>query len=232
MESKLGSEFCSFDEAATRLERTKRTIHSYVKGGLLRKTVRGGKPVLYCKDVEQLRVELGSDMPAITRGTIFEMTTRIRKLEEEVAVFRRIHGLKTEFSRPSKSEAEALFTAANRTLQNNSWTLEEVETWTDLLGRFDEESFELVESFLGGRSWEPFFRLTTALVDFLQAAGGYRQDIHLQSLVSRLEEIRKHLRQVVVCWVEVRKGGSNDALLAKLELGKESLVRKIAGRKI
>lgn len=230
----MGSAFYSFDEAASRLGRAKRSVHDYVKKGFIKKRIEHGVPVLDKSDVDQLAVELGVDLPAMNRHSFFQMQSRLQKMEEQMKAV--MHALELRDApplRPDAAMAQGLLSAVSTYIhiegKETHWNDAFMEQWTDILERVDEETLNTLAQASGdSQAWTHFFRFCTALLDFCVAQDAKTPSVIWQLRAGRLETARKRLRQVVVTWVEMGKGIFPEAILDTLGTPREALLRQVA----
>lgn len=222
----MGSEFYSFEEAANRLHRSKRSIHTYVKQGFIRREHRDGKIVLRSDDVEQVAVELGADMPAFNRKNFFHLMQRLRKLEEDMTVVRHALEIRDNPLRPNKHEALGLHQAAAASVKASAWISDEIEMWADLLARFDEATLDVMaEAVVTPKPWVVFYQLCLSMMVFVSK----NKDLSSQLLHKKLDEGRKKLRGNVLMWIEMGRGTIPESVYRELNNGKEDLLKRLAG---
>lgn len=223
----MGSAFLSFEEAANRLGRSKRSIHNYVKRGFIKRTLHGGDVVLRREDVEQLAIELGADMPAMTRHSFFRMQARLDKLENEMTTVKHILEIRDEPLRPSTEEVRGIYGAARAALSVGKWSTEEVESWSSLFERMDETFLDyLVKATQELKAWVPLFELCLAMQE--SASHQLKTSLEWQARYRQLEEGRKKLRGTIIVWTEMGRGTSHDLLLSALDDPKEGLIRRLS----
>jgi hypothetical protein len=224
----MGSDFCTFEEAATRLCRSKRMIHNYVKKGLIRRKLEKDSVLLYREDVEQLAVELGSDMPAMTRQTFFQLMNRVRKLEEDTAVFKRMWDVQDRPLRPSNEEAIGLFNAATQAAKCKEWKYEELETWASMFDRMDEVFFDTVaKATVLSKPWNVFYNLCLNMMGFASEKNREKPDLQAQILHKKLDEGRKKMRSTVLMWIEAGRGTVPEAVFRQLNNDQDDLLRRL-----
>lgn len=227
----MGRVFYSFDEAATRLGKSKRTIHNYVKKGLLRRVVEDGDVVLHREEVDQLADELGTDAPAMNRKTFLELVGRIRRLEEQMSVFRKMYGIEDRPPlRPDVEEARRLHDNVVEALLKKTYLEPEIELWVSVFSRMDEVTFDLMmKAGLTTSFWIPFFRLCLAMMDFISDPSKSGSNPRWFKLHMELDECRKKLRATALMWVEMGRGTVPEGILKQLGTGKDDLMRRLRG---
>lgn len=225
----MGRVFCTFEEAAERLKRSKRTIHTYVKKGILRRTLDNGRVLLLVEEVEQLAQDEGTDTPALNRKTLLELMARVRHLEEVTAVFRKMYGIDDRLPlRPEGDEAYSLHALASNMLEQKKFSLEEVDLWISTLSRMDEVTFDLmVKTGLQDTCWQPFFKLCIALMDFVSDPKRYGSKPGWHQRHMELDECRKKLRDTAIIWTEMGRGVTPLKLIQDLDSSKEDLLRRL-----
>jgi hypothetical protein len=227
----MGSSFYTFDEAAKKLGKTKRSVHAYVKRGLLRRGRHEGRTVIPAEDVENLAADLGAGFPPMNRKTFFQLMARVQKLEQDMAVVRRMTGIQDEPLRPSKEEAVGLHMAATRAIEATSWHKEEISTWADLFDRMDEVCFDIFEDYVSVPvPWAVFYQLCLAMMRFVSTSPDFHTSLTAQHVHKRLDEGRKAIRHTILMWVELGKGGTPEVLLRALDDRHSVLLRKVTGK--
>lgn len=224
----MGSDFLTFEEAASRLNRSKRSIHYYVNQGLLTKKLKAGKVVLPREEVEQLAVELGSDVPALNRKTFFQLMSRVRKLEEDVAVFKRMWDVQDKPLRPSNEEAIGLHNAGTQALALKEWKTEEIEMWIGLFDRMDEVFFDTVaQATVLSKPWATFYNLCLNMLSYLSELDKKVPSLDTQLRQRKLEEGRKKMRGTILMWIEAGRGTVPDAVFRQLNNDQDDLLRRL-----
>lgn len=222
----MGSDFVSIGEAAKMLKRSKRTIITYLKNGMLRREREGRSTVIPKSDVEALITELGVDLPPMNRQTLFQLVARVQRLEVSVAVLKRATGIGAVPLRPSRDEALGLKQAAEHALASGSWTVEELHMWADMFERMDEVFFDILGVIVSAAdSWRPFYELCVAQVRFVEGMEGFSGNLSLQQLHDRLRLHMKSLRAIVLAWIEL--GGGHAELLVSPS---EDILRRLSAK--
>lgn len=227
----MGSLFYTFTEAANRLGCSKRTIYNYVKHGYIRKSVQDGQVVLYREEVEQLANETGVDLPAFNRKNFSILMRKVQKLEQDMALCRRILEIRDDPLRPTVDEAKMLHAAASRALAVGSWKDEEIETWAgSVFDRLDEVSLDMLKETLSlEHPYEVFFKLCLAQMRAVSTREGFQNSLPHQILHKKLDEGRKKLRATLLMWHQVSKTPISDSVLQKFESEKGTLFKKLGG---
>jgi hypothetical protein len=224
----MGSDFVSIAEAAKMLKRSKRTVVSYLKNGLLHRERVEKKTLIPVADVEALLVELGVDLPAMNRKTFYQLVARVQRLEMSSAVLQKATGIGASPLRPSKDEALGLYEAAQRALVTGSWQMDELDLWADMYEKMDEVFFDILGSYIAVTdSWRPFYGLCVAQARLVSQQEEFATDLHLQQIHDRLRLSMKMMRGVVLAWVEL---GNGDALKAVEPI--EDLSRRLAAKRL
>lgn len=224
----MGSEFYTYEQAAQRLDRSKRMIYVYLEKGWLKRVHRDGEVVLSKDEVEQLALELGSDAPAMNRKSFMEVFSRLRKLEEDNAVFRRMWGMVDKPLRPSRDEAIGFHAAASHNLAFTSWKAEEVSMWADQFDRMDEVFFDAVrDATVLAQPYAVFYNLCLKLMSWVSEKNAEKPDLEMQILHKRLDEGRKKMRSTILMWVEMGRGTVPEALFKKLNTEGDELLKRL-----
>lgn len=224
----MGSTFLTIDEAARRLGRHRRSIANYIDKGFLRKVPRGRKVVIPAEDVEQLAVELGTDFPAMTRKSFFDMQNRLKKLEEKMSLVEQVWGIQEKPFRPNQKEAVGLHTAVTQYLQAKAYHAGELEAWAMTFNRIDEKTLaSIAEACLTSKPWEPIFELVTRMVEFVDAQKDLKTSLTLQAVRAKLDAGRRKVREAALFWIESGKGTVPQQIFRVLDTPKEDLLRSL-----
>jgi len=230
----MGSGFYSFEEASKRLGRSTRSLHDYVKKGLIKKRIENGLPVLDREDIDLMAVDIGTDAPSLNRRTFIQMQTRLNKMSDEMRAVKHALGLREALPlRPNQTTCDGLLSACKSYLyidkREEFWTPVLVEQWVDLFERMDEETLSSFSKASNDpQAWVPFFKFCSEMADFCWGQDKKAPSLAWQAMAGRLETARKHLRGVIVVWVEMNKGFVSSALLEALGSPKETVLGRIA----
>lgn len=220
----------TFEEAANRLGRSKRSVHNYVKQGFIKKGLLDGKVVLQRDDVEQLAIELGADLPAMNRKTFFQLQSRIQKLEEQMVLVQQMWGIQEKPLHPSETEAGGIYRAALDSLKSSpTWTVQEMEMWVDLFLRFDEQTLsQISKTARVNNPWDVFMKLSLGFASLVSQDKSFAASLPLQALHQKIETARKRLKAEAVLWIEAHRGLPTD--LKQYDTPKEDLLRKLGSK--
>lgn len=225
----MGSSFYTFEEAAARLGCSKRTIHNHVKRGYLTKSVQNGRVVLRKEEVEQLATSTGTDLPAMNRQSFFMLQTRMRRLEELVAVLQRALDIRDSPMRPSQEDALRLHTSIVYALTKKNWTDEEIDKWSSIYDRIDEVTLDILsEALTSTIVYEPILRLCLAQMRSVTARPEFGSSLELQILHKKLDTGRKNLRDVTLTWLTLKQGTLPNTVVERFETDKESLFQRLS----
>lgn len=223
----MTKELYTLEKAAARLNVSLRTVHNYLKKGLLTRVMRDGHVCLPAAEVEDLLVE--STFPTMNRANWIEMNARQKRLEERMATVTAILGLHNEPLRPNKENAVGLHSQANKAVAVGSWDPKEVDMWTDILGKIDEVTLSTIAvAATDIRPWFTYVSLCNELLGFVEAKYHKgEKTLALERQILKLEECRKHLRSVAVVWIETNRGTVSDVILKAMvptsrQYGKQS----------
>lgn len=231
MTEKLGSEFCSFEQAASRLNRHKRSVHNYVRDGLIRRKIENGTVVLYRSDVEQLAVDLGADLPPINRKTVFQLMSRVRQLEEKMAAVQVMLDLNFTPFRPNPGEVLSLHQAVTTLLGSKAIPDSIRDSWSELFYRFDEETLTLIsKTVTDPKPWKPYFEFCQRMAEDGLRDHRRHTDTKWAAVYRRYEEAVKKLRSVVAVWVEMNQGVATEGSLKALRSEKDDLALRLASK--
>lgn len=225
----MGRVFYTYEEAARRLGRSSRTIHNYVKKGLLRRAVDNGNVVLHREDVDQLAEEVGADLPAMNRKAFLELHARVRKLEEGMAVMRKMYGIEDRPPlRPSVDEARQLYQNAEEAMVKKTYHTAEIELWVGVFSRIDEITFDLMsKAGLPSSCWMPFFKTCMEMMDYVSDPNRSGANPKWLQQHTELDECRKRLRSTVLMWVEMGKGSVGLEVVRQLGTGRDDLMMRL-----
>ena len=218
------SEYYTFEQAANRLNRSKRSIHVYVKDGFIGKRRVDGQVVLLKEDVEQLAIEIGADMPAMNRKTFFQLQARIKKLEDEMHAVKHILEIRDQPLRPTIQEAQGLHAAASESMtRRGNWNPDEIRLWADQFEKMDEVSFDSFSSALADpKPWMIFYQLCMWMMETVSRS----KTPEMLALHKRLDEGRKKMRGTVLMWIEMGRGSVPENVFRLLDFDKETVIRR------
>jgi hypothetical protein len=221
---KMGSGNYTIAEAANRLRRSKRQVHNYMNDGFLTRIVENGAVFLLREDVELLAVDLGTDMPALNRKTFFQLSAKVKRLEEEMTAVKHILEIRDAPLRPSPEEARGLHAAACESLSRRNWEVYEIQLWAQQFEKLDEVALDLVSNVVQQQKpWLPFYELCLELMKSVSPKAG----LESAALHRRLDEGRKKMRSTILMWIEMGRGTVPDNVFRLVDSGKESVLRKV-----
>lgn len=229
----MGSGFYTFEEAATRLGRSKRSLHDYVKKGLIKKRLNGRESVLDREDVELLASEQGTDYPSLNKKTFLKAQTRLQKLEDEMKMVKHILQIRdVQPLRPDPTTSLGLLSAAKTYLgvdREAVWMPALIEKWADIFERIDEETLSaLVSGSNEAQAWIPFFKFCSQMADFCWEQDKKTPSLAWQAMGTRLETARQGMRRAIMVWLEMGGGTLPEKLLSGLEGPRDSFMRRMA----
>lgn len=225
----MGSSFYTFEEAAARLGCSKRTIHNHVKRGYLTKAVQDGRVVLRKEEVEQLAASTGADLPAMNRQSFFMLQTRVRRLEELVAVLQRALDIRDSPMRPSKEDALRLHTSVIHALTKKNWTDEEMDRWSSIYDRIDEVTLDILsEALTSPTAYESILRLCLTQLRSVAMRPEFGTNLELQILHKKLDAGRKNLRDTALTWLTLNRGMVPNTVLERFEDDKGLLFQRLS----
>lgn len=217
--------YYTFQQAAERLQRSKRSLHYYVTNGRLKKLLVDGTPFLDATSVEEMAEELGTDKPVVNRSSIIRLQIEVQSLKEQVALLKRVYGVRDQPLRMDPSSALSYFEAAGKYLSAGSWDLGALELWAEQFEKMDEDFFETVKRVTNDeKPWKVFFDLSRAMVKHTYQA--QPRSLTLQALTQRLALARKHLRGVILVFLELNPPKDPTARAA-LEAPGELLAKRL-----
>lgn len=202
----------TFKEAATRLKVSVRTIHNYVRKGLLEKTVKDGKASVKASGVEDLVVETA--FPSMTRSNWIEVCSRLRRLEERMSVVTSMLGMRNDPLRPNEENALGLHSQAKKACMSTSWEDKELDMWCDVLGRIDEVSLTSIAKATGDiQPWFVYLDLCRMLSGYVESKYKASPTLANEGRIEKLEHIHKSLRASSVLWMETNRGSLPEVIV-------------------
>jgi excisionase family DNA binding protein len=199
-------------EAARYLGVTDRTIRNYIRQGLLSTSRIAGKREKYLRaeEIEELRVSLTEGKHLIPRREISALSARVRRLEAQLEVVLRVLDARVEPLKITPAYAKELITACKTKLTQVAWTLSEIQPWTEIFLRLDEDDLDVLAADCE-KPWALLLRLCAAMTACVVADTAYETSLELQSLHRTLVEGRRRLR--VAALLHVERSGASDPLL-------------------
>jgi len=224
----MGSAFCTVAEAAARLGKSKRTIWTYIDKGFLKRNLRDGKVHISRDEVEQLALELGTDFPTLSRKTFYELQSKVKALEVQMAMVQATWGASEAPLRPSEKEAAGMHKAATDYLCTTTWTYDELVNWSKIFPSIDETTLNAVaKAALTMKPWEAFYSLAERMLEFVSASKNLKTTLALQALKHALEQGRVKVREAALLWIETGKGSIPNEVFRLFDTPKEDLVRRL-----
>lgn len=228
----MGSLFYSFQEAASRLGVSKRSIHNYVKRGYIRKANHEGNIVLIKEDVEQLAADTGVGLPAFNQKNFFLLLRRVEKLEQDMLVARRRLDIELDPLRPNQQESALLMKEAEASLLRGNWVDEEIKQWVHVFERLDETALENIKAHTGSMNpFVPFFKLAMAFMAFIAKDDGFNISIEKQLLHKEVDTARIKMRKCIFMWMKVNEPTNSEDILQSLETDKDKFFKKLKANK-
>jgi hypothetical protein len=222
----------TIEEAAARLQRSRRSIFEYLKKGFLTRRMRDGKLFVSRREVEELAVELCVDLPALTRKNLFRLESRLRQVEEKMAVYETIWNAQGELLRPKPAEAAALYRAATDYLCAKEWEIAQLESWADIFNRVGEETLQAIaEAVHTTKPWECFYQLAARMLAFIESVPASREVLALKALHDKMEEGRKKVRAAALLWIEMGRGTVQQDVFREMDTPGDDLLRRLAQKK-
>lgn len=230
----MGSSFYTFTEAANRLNRSKRSLHNYIKRGFLRREVINGEAFLNREDVDRFAEDSGVDAPSMNRRSFIEMQNRTKKLEDQMRTVMHILQLRDDRLRPTLEQADGFYKAVWDSLsRTGKWSLDEVVLWVKQFERMDEVFLETVCRVKSNpNAWVPFLRLCTLMLEFADAVNDPEHLLEWKTAAKGMSDARSTLRTAVSITIEMNRGTSLDAYFDAPEDPKAALVRNMTAAKL
>lgn len=225
----MGSEFCTYKEAAERIGVKQRTIYNYVASGRIRKERKDGKVVLRSEDVEQEAAAHQETMVPFNRRTFMEMRKEIEALKRGFAfIQRQVDTTPINPFRPDKAIAEGFVRDAAFTLGVDRPPLAMVEHWAGLFPRFDEVALTMLVTHTGDReAWAPIFKVCMRLMEYVSIQPEFPTSLVLQAMHQKLDEGRRVMRGTIVMWAALNRGNVPEFVFRETASQKERLLAKL-----
>ena len=182
-------------DAARLLGVTDRTIRNYIKKGLLSSQRISRSPLLDPVEVEELRLDLQSGSPTLTKKEFLLLRSKVRRLESNMEVVLRILDTRSQPLGLTKEYSESIYMLAVEHLKKGQWSVEEISPWVEIFERIDEEDFGTMAEATGDRkAWIVFLRLNVAMSAYLLKRPEYSSSLEMQTLHRTLNEGRRRMR--------------------------------------
>jgi hypothetical protein len=231
----MGSTFdqlMTVEEAASRLNRARRSVYDYLKKGFLTRKVRDGRVLVLREEVEQLAVELSVDLPALTRKNVFALVARVKALEEKMSVFSAMWGAQEETLRPSTKAAADLYRAATDYLCAKEWEIQQLESWATLFNQVGEETLQAIAvATQNTKPWECLFLLAQRMLDFIDSVPASKDVLALKALRAKMDQGRKKVREAALLWIEMGRGSIQADVFRSMDTPEGDVLRRIVKSK-
>lgn len=219
----------TFAEASKLLGRSERTVHKYVKSGVLRSRREKGRVFLFAEDVEQLQKDLEIDRLPLNRQSFLQLLARVQRLEMDMTVLRRMHDIQGDPLRVPGEVAVDLYRSAELELKNGKWFPDTIKNWSLLFDRVDEVFLtQLSKSLDQPAPWDVFYKLCLGMMDAVSSAPEFRTSLELQELHKQLDQGRRVIRGTIITWAEMGKGCLSPVILDVLGDHGSSVERRLA----
>ena len=202
----------SIEDSARLLGVSTRTLRTYIKQGFL-STSRGARNAKWLDPVEVEtfgRERVSSVGKVWDRKDFMEMRARLTRLEQEVGVLNRILDTREQPLRMGPAYAKDLHAACGLQLASGVPSKVEIDSWTEIFLRIDEQDFAVIADVTGDRKpWVLYLRLCVSMTAAVVSDKAYMSSLDLQSTHKKLAEGRRRLRISGLCHLELT--GSADA---------------------
>lgn len=230
----MGSDFgdkVTVEQAARMLGRSRRTVTTYMKNGILQKLVEDKRVYILRSQVEQLQVELGVGFPPMNRKTFYQLAAHVQRLEMDMTVLKRVSGFYDSPLRPSTDEALGLFAAAKKAAKEGVWQMEEILMWVDLYDKMDDVFFDILARHSGeADSWRPFYELCLAQARQVSTTQEYRTSLQHQHLHDRLQTGLAKMRKVILVWIEAGNSPAAAKAENKMDGDTQAVLRRLTAK--
>ena len=191
-------------EAARLLGVTDRTVRNYIKKGLLSRQRKSRTPLLDPVEVEELRLDLQSTSPVLSRRAFIQLRSKVRRLESHMEVVLRVLDTKSQPLGLSSPYAKDLYGLALEHLKKSSWEVAEIKPWVEIFERVDEGDFETTAiATEDPKAWLVFLRLNVGMTAHIVKDPSYASSIDLQTLHRMLSEGRRRMRISAFIYAEM-----------------------------
>lgn len=202
----MSSPELSRSAAAKLLGVSTRTLHTYEKQGLLSVRKDGNVKLFDPVEVEELRQaqQETKKRSVVTLRELAFLKARLARVEADLAVMARILDTKSEPLRMNTAYARDLFAAAAAQVQAGAWEPGEMQPWSEIFLRIDEEDFRTIaEGVEDPKPWKVFLRLCVAMSAHISTLDGYLSSMDLQGLHRRLVEGRRRMRVAALIYSDM-----------------------------
>lgn len=217
----MSTTYMSQTDAANVLGVTTRTIRSYTKTGLLRRTKTADGKLLgvEASDVYELAEARAVRDETISAIGLRKMAQQMARLRADVDTLMRIMDTKNVPLGITAEYARDLVAAAQAHLAQSSWAVDEINAWSNIFLRLTEEDLEILPTTHG---WVPLLKLAGRMLTFVRNSPDYASDLELQKQYAALSEGRSRLREAIIIFsnlqgtipAEIR---SSDSILETLQ---------------
>jgi hypothetical protein len=230
----MGSDFgerVTVEQAAKMLGRSRRTVTTYMKNGILHRHVEDKRVYLLRSQVEQLQIDLGADLPPMNRKTFYQLSAHVRRLEMDMAVLKRVTGFYDSPLRPSVDEAQGIYAAAKKSASEGVWQVDEIRMWADLYDKMDDVFFDVLALHTEqADAWRPLYELCLAQSRQLSMSYEYRTDLQCQHLHDRLQTALSRMRKVILVWIEAGNSPMARAAEDKMDGDSQAVLRRLTAK--
>lgn len=203
----------SIADSARLLGVSTRTLRTYVKQGFL-STTHGARNSKWLDpvEVETFGRERSASVGKVwDRKDFLEMRARLTRLEQEVGVLNRILDTREQPLRMGQAYAKDLHAACGFQLASGVPTKVEIDSWTEIFLRIDEQDFSVIAEATGDRKpWVLYLRLCVSMTAAVVSDAAYMTSLELQSAHKKLAEARRRLRISGLCHLELTGSAEAD----------------------
>jgi excisionase family DNA binding protein len=220
-------------QAAQFLGVSVRTIENYVAQGRLSKVRNGRRVVILKTELEELRLDRQSVSGSVlNRASVVELRRDVARLKAQVALLLDMHEEANTPLALSPLEGGQVYAFAQQTVEDllvalpgEEKMVESLRHWADLLPRIDEAAMDSIRLSSGNVS-APALLLRVAVTGrgWLASNHAFSQNLELQRLHRRLDFCSRHVRSVLVSYIETYSGTTVSKLLEQLA-GPEASMR-------
>lgn len=212
-------------EAARVLGLSERTIRNYISSGQLSSSRVGRTRYLDPEEVHELKTEGMLDRPKLAE--IRTLRARVRRLEAEMAVVRRVLDLRNARLGMDVEYAKALVGHLRDQLGRpaGSYTLREMESWADIFARADEQDLKIFEEAGFESAWIELLRLSSRMISEVVALEDYSNSLAAQEVHKLLADARRRLR--ISCFIYRELKGALPPELREGATVKEELFQQL-----
>lgn len=195
----MSTDLMTYAAAAKHLGITERSVRNYVRRGFLQtKSISGTRgKFLSPSEVEELRVLKTEHAAAgpVSRQEILLLVSKVKRLEYGMATVLRLLDAKDAPLCITPEYAQELHAASLLQLNRAGWSVEELEPWTEIFLRIDEDDLETIASATKDhKPWVLLLKVCQTMTTDVVNNNTYASSLGLQDVHRALAEGRRRMR--------------------------------------